>query len=165
MRQRLGLAQAMIGTPQLLLLDEPTSGLDPVSRRDFYVLIDEVASRGAAVVLSSHGLEEIEHRTDRVAILSKGRLVADGTLHDLAERAALKAQIRVTARTGQADALHARIGGTRVNGASVELACDVPNKFDVLRRLAAEDDVRDVDVHLPSLNDVYRYYSDIGDRQ
>lgn len=164
MRQRLGLAQALIGTPPLLLLDEPTSGLDPVSRRDFYALIDEVAAAGAAVVISSHGLEEIEHRIDRVAILSMGRLVADGTLDGLAARAALKARIRVTAWPGEADRLSERIGGTRVNGASVELSCDVPDKFALLRRIALEEAVRDVDVRMPGLNDVYRYYSDKGGR-
>lgn len=165
MRQRLGLAQALIGAPQILLLDEPTSGLDPVSRRDFYRLIDEVAAQGSAVILSSHGLEEIEHRTERVAILSHGRLIAEGALADLATRAALKAQIRVTALPGQADALQARIGGTRLNGTAVELACEVPEKFDLLRRLTAEPTVRDVDVQLPSLNDVYRHYSDLGEHE
>ena len=164
MRQRLGLAQALIGAPGLLLLDEPTSGLDPVSRRDFYALIAEVAARGAAVVLSSHGLEEVENRTDRVAILSSGRLVAEGTLAALAEAAALKAQIRVTARAGQADALQTRFGGTRFNGTALDLACDMNLKFDLVRRIAADDGVADIDVRLPSLNDVYRFYSDNGGR-
>ncbi|MCR8726119.1 ABC transporter ATP-binding protein [Frigidibacter sp. ROC022] len=164
MRQRLGLAQALLGTPSLLLLDEPTSGLDPVSRGEFYALIDTVAARGAAVVLSSHGLEEVESRTDRVAILSRGHLVAEGTLPELADRAALKAQIRVTARPDDADTLHARIGGTRINGASVELSCDVPGKFDLLRRLANEEGVHDIDLQLPGLDDVYRHYSHLEDR-
>jgi len=165
MRQRLGLAQALLGDPALLLLDEPTSGLDPVSRRDFYQLIDEAAARGAAVVLSSHGLDEVESRTDRVAILSQGRLVAEGTLANLAARARLKAQIRVSAAAGQADALQARIGGARMNGASVELTCEVQEKFDVIRSIAAQPDVRDLDVHLPGLADVYRHYSDLGEQK
>ncbi|MFD2857420.1 ABC transporter ATP-binding protein [Seohaeicola zhoushanensis] len=164
MRQRLGLAQALIGAPGLLLLDEPTSGLDPVSRRDFYALIAEVAGRGAAVVLSSHGLEEVENRTDRVAILSAGRLVAQGPLAALAEAAALRAQIRVTARAGQADALQTRFGGTRFNGTALELSCDMKLKFDLVRRIAADEGVADIEVRLPSLNDVYRFYSDNGGR-
>ncbi len=164
MRQRLGLAQALIGAPGLMLLDEPTSGLDPVSRRAFYALIDAVTARGTAVVLSSHGLEEVENRTDRVAILAHGRLVAEGTLARLAEMAALKAQIRVTTLPGQADALHSRIGGTRCNGTAVELSCDVGAKFDLMRRLAADTAVRDLDVRLPSLDDVYHHFSTAGDR-
>lgn len=165
MRQRLGLAQALIGAPQLLLLDEPTSGLDPVSRRDFYTLVDEVAARGAAVVLSSHGLEEVQNRTDRVAILSNGRLVADGALAALAAEAALQAQIRVTARQGEADALQGRIGGRRCNGIAVEVSCPVPDKFELVRRLASDEAVRDIDVRLPTLDDVYRHFSERGRKE
>lgn len=162
MRQRLALAQALLGTPRLLLLDEPTSGLDPVSRREFYALVDEVAGRGASVLLSSHGLDEVQNRTDRIAILSRGRLVAEGGLAELAEQAALCAQIRVTAEHGEADALTGRIGGTRCNGVSVELSCPVPEKFALIRRLASDAAVRDVDVRLPTLEDVYRHFSDLG---
>jgi Cu-processing system ATP-binding protein len=162
MRQRLCFAQALLGETRLMLLDEPTSGLDPISRRDFYALIDEVAARGTAVILSSHGLEEVENRTDRVAILSRGRLVAEGALSALAERAALKAQIRVTAAPGQADALQARYGGERLNGSSLNVNYPLGGKFQILRTLVADADVCDVDLRLPSLNDVYRHYSDLG---
>jgi Cu-processing system ATP-binding protein len=165
MRQRLGLAQALIGAPQLLLLDEPTSGLDPVSRRDFYRIVDEVASRGSAVLLSSHGLEEVEDRTDRVAILSRGKLVADGTLAELAAEAALKVSIRVTASDGSADRLRERIGGARYNGASVVLTCPVDQKFALVRRLASDDMVRDLDVLMPGLDDIYRHYSDLATKE
>jgi Cu-processing system ATP-binding protein len=97
MRQRLGLAQALLGAPRLMLLDEPTSGLDPMSRRDFYALVDEVAAAGTAVLLSSHSLSEIEARTDRVAILRDGHLVADAPLARLQAEAALPVRIRVRA--------------------------------------------------------------------
>ena len=80
MRQRVGLAQALIGQPELLVLDEPTSGLDPVSRREFYAILDELAGQGAAILLSSHALTEVEARTVRILILSRGRPVAQGTL-------------------------------------------------------------------------------------
>ena len=65
MRQRLGLAQALISPASLVLLDEPTSGLDPISRQNFYDLVEKVAARGATVLLSSHALTEVEARTDR----------------------------------------------------------------------------------------------------
>ncbi len=165
MRQRLGLAQAMIGTPRLMLLDEPTSGLDPVARRDFYRIVDEVAARGTAVLLSSHGLEEVEDRTDRVAILSQGRLVADGTLGALAAEAALKVSIRVTAEADAADRLHERIGGARLNGSAVVLNCPVGQKFALMRQLAAEDLVRDLDVVMPGLDDIYRHFSDLATKE
>src|SRR5690606_22873840 len=107
MRQRVGLAQALIGRPRLLVLDEPTSGLDPVSRRDFYALLDGLAAEGAAILLSSHALTEVEARTDRILILSQGRLVAQGTLSDLRRRAALPVGVAVTPAAGTAEALAA----------------------------------------------------------
>lgn len=163
MRQRLGLAQALIGAPRLLLLDEPTSGLDPISRRDFYELIAEAAGCGASVLLSSHGLEEIEHRTDRVAILSRGTLVANGTLEALARRAALPARIRVTAREGQADRLQAEVGGTRFNGCHVDLICPPEETLPTVARLAGLSSlVSDVDLHRPGLADLYRHFSDLA---
>ncbi|MFC2967918.1 ABC transporter ATP-binding protein [Acidimangrovimonas pyrenivorans] len=163
MRQRLGLAQALIGAPRLLLLDEPTSGLDPLSRRDFYAVIAEAAGRGCAVLLSSHGLEEIEHRTDRIAILSRGRLVADGTLEALARRAALPATIRVTAHAGQADRLQAELGGTRFNGCRLDLSCPPDQALPMVARLAGLPElVSDVDLHRPGLSDLYRHYSDLS---
>ena len=78
MQQRLGIAQALIGSPRLLLLDEPTSALDPAGRRAVRKLLEELRSRGIAVLLNSHLLSEIELVCDRVAILSRGRVVAAG---------------------------------------------------------------------------------------
>jgi ABC-2 type transport system ATP-binding protein len=79
MQQRLGIAQALVGSPQVLLLDEPTSALDPSGRRTVRVLLEELRSRGHAVLLNSHLLSEIELVCDRVAIISRGRLVAEGS--------------------------------------------------------------------------------------
>jgi ABC-2 type transport system ATP-binding protein len=84
MQQRLGIAQALVGTPQLLLLDEPTSALDPVGRRTVRVLLEELRSRGVSVLLNSHLLSEVELVCDRVAILLAGRVVSAGTPAELA---------------------------------------------------------------------------------
>jgi ABC-2 type transport system ATP-binding protein len=83
MQQRLGLAQAMIGTPRLLLLDEPTSALDPAGRRLVRELLERLRERGVAVLLNSHLLSEVELVCDRVAIIAKGTLVAAGTPAEL----------------------------------------------------------------------------------
>jgi Cu-processing system ATP-binding protein len=111
MRQRLGLAQALLGQPRLLLLDEPTTGLDPELRAVFYELVRERAAAGAAVILSSHLLTELEERTDRVAILDRGRLVAQGTLAELRIASNLPVTERVVAEPGLA-ALYAHFTGT-----------------------------------------------------
>jgi ABC-2 type transport system ATP-binding protein len=84
MQQRLGVAQALVGSPPLLLLDEPTSALDPVGRRTVRVLLEELRARGISVLLNSHLLSEIELVCDRVAILLRGRLVAEGSPAELA---------------------------------------------------------------------------------
>jgi ABC-2 type transport system ATP-binding protein len=84
MQQRLGIAQALVGSPRLLMLDEPTSALDPVGRRVVRDLLRDLRGRGIAVVLSSHLLSEVELVCDRVAILVGGRIVAQGTPAELA---------------------------------------------------------------------------------
>jgi ABC-2 type transport system ATP-binding protein len=84
MQQRLGIAQALVGSPQLLLLDEPTSALDPVGRRIVRDLLGELRRRGVAVLLNSHLLSEVERVCDRVAIIARGHLVKAGTPEQLA---------------------------------------------------------------------------------
>jgi len=83
MQQRLGIAQALVGTPRLLLLDEPTSALDPVGRRTVRTLLEELRSRGISVLLNSHLLSEVELVCDRVVILLGGKVVAAGTPAEL----------------------------------------------------------------------------------
>jgi ABC-2 type transport system ATP-binding protein len=84
MQQRLGIAQALVGEPKLLLLDEPTSALDPIGRRIVRRLLEELRGRGVSVLLNSHLLSEVELVSDRVYILSHGAVVAAGPPHDLA---------------------------------------------------------------------------------
>jgi Cu-processing system ATP-binding protein len=164
MRQRLGLAQALIGRPRLLLLDEPTSGLDPVSRRDFYGIVAEAAAEGTAVLLSSHSLSEVESKTDRIVILSAGRLVAEGTLADLTRRAGLPITVRVEAEAARVEHLHVHLGGVRENGTRVVLSCAGDEKLPLLARITAVPDlVSDVEIVLPGLDDVYDHYSRKGD--
>ncbi len=84
MRQRLALAQALVNDPELLILDEPTSGLDPAGRHQMTRLIQELKRRGKTILLCSHFLAEVEEVCDRVGIMYRGRLVAEGTLGELA---------------------------------------------------------------------------------
>jgi ABC-2 type transport system ATP-binding protein len=84
MQQRLGIAQALVGSPPLLLLDEPTSALDPAGRRTVREVLEELKRRGIAVLLNSHLLSEIELVCDRVAILRDGRVVTAGAPDELA---------------------------------------------------------------------------------
>jgi ABC-2 type transport system ATP-binding protein len=83
MQQRLGIAQALVGAPPLLLLDEPTSALDPAGRRVVRVLLEELRRRGQSVLLNSHLLSEVELVCDHVVIVDRGRIVAAGTPAEL----------------------------------------------------------------------------------
>jgi Cu-processing system ATP-binding protein len=160
MRQRIGLAQALLGRPGLCVLDEPTSGLDPVSRREFYDIVAGLAQSGTAVLLSSHALGELETGTDRIAIMRRGRLLADGSLADLRRNAGLPIRVKVTTGQADADIVAARLGGARINGCAVTLTCQPDTKISVLRQITALDGlVRDVDVLPASLEDLYRHFS------
>lgn len=161
MRQRVGLAQALIGQPRLLVLDEPTSGLDPVSRRDFYALLDGLAAEGASILLSSHALTEVEARTDHILILSQGRLVAEGTLPALRREAALPVTLHVTPAEGQATKVQETLPDA-TPGTDGILRLNVP-QTDKLARLAAitalGPAIADLDVTPPSLEDIYNHFS------
>jgi ABC-2 type transport system ATP-binding protein len=136
MQQRLGIAQAMVGSPRLLLLDEPTSALDPAGRRTVRRLLEELRSRGVAVLLNSHLLSEVELVCDRVAIIARGAVVAAGTPGELS-----------------------RAGGVEVETANGTRLCPDARRDDapglVRELVAAGEDVYAVRVLHSSLEDAY----------
>jgi ABC-2 type transport system ATP-binding protein len=93
MQQRLGLAQALIGSPRLLLLDEPTSALDPAGRRTVRELLVELRRRGVSVLLNTHLLSEVEHVCDRVLILDHGSVVAAGAPEELTKARGVEVEL------------------------------------------------------------------------
>jgi ABC-2 type transport system ATP-binding protein len=99
MQQRLGIAQALVGSPRLLLLDEPTSALDPVGRRTVRALLEELKRRGVSVLLNSHLLSEVELVCDRVVILLGGRVVTAGTPTELARPRGVEVETNGGTRT------------------------------------------------------------------
>jgi ABC-2 type transport system ATP-binding protein len=96
MRQRLGIAGALLRNPRLLLLDEPTTGLDPGGMRDMRMLIKRLAGQGITVLLSSHLMGEVEELCDRVAIVGSGRVLYEGSLPDLIASTAGAYELRTT---------------------------------------------------------------------
>ncbi|SKA32009.1 Cu-processing system ATP-binding protein [Enhydrobacter aerosaccus] len=164
MRQRLGLAQALIGRPRLLLLDEPTTGLDPALRRTFYDIIDACAQDGATVLLSSHALAELESRSDRIVVMNRGLKVADGTLADLRALARCPTRIRAdfgTDSTLPAESLGNRAGWRAVGVNIYEIACAEPDKMALVRRLMTlPAQPRDIEIVPPTLDDIYAHFLD-----
>jgi ABC-2 type transport system ATP-binding protein len=108
MQQRLGLGVALLGDPKIVLLDEPTSALDPVGRHDVREIIRDLAARGTVVFLNSHLLGEVEQVCDSVAIVDRGRVVAQGTLVELLRTSSVR--IRATGVTREARAALAGFG-------------------------------------------------------
>jgi len=103
MRQRLGLARALLNSPQILLLDEPTLGLDPQGQEDIQNLLRALNRSGVTIFLSSHLLHEVSDLCSRIAIIAKGRLVVQGTLRDLQQKADLKEAYAIKIRGALAD--------------------------------------------------------------
>ena len=90
---------AMVNDPEIILLDEPTSGLDPVSRRDLHGLLRGLRDRNRLIVMTTHYLEEAEKLCDRVIVIDKGRIVADGTPADLGKAQRPEVSVIVLAET------------------------------------------------------------------
>ena len=157
MRQRLGLAAALLRPRDLLVLDEPTNGLDPQGTREVRNLLREVAAEGSTVFVSSHLLSEIEQVCTDVGVMSHGRLVFQGSLPQL--RAAAGARVRVeTSRPEAAAEVLSRLGTgraeLRADGVQAELG-DVPSDRVTAALVQAGIDVRQLVVERPDLEELF----------
>jgi len=142
-QQRVGLAQAIIHQPPLLVLDEPTIGLDPIQIREIRALIREFA-RDHGIILSSHILPEIQQVCDRVQIIHKGRLVMSDTISGLGERMrgrVLTVQLRATVEESALAAIDGVESATRLGDGSYRLVCRADQ--DPAERIVAESVARD----------------------
>ena len=126
MRQRLGIAAALLRDPRLLLLDEPTTGLDPPGMRDMRTLIGRLSERGVTVLLSSHQLAEVEEMCNRVAIIRSGQVVYEGVLAELKRAAGGGYRLRSTdaARAVRVCEAQAGITQVRLDGHEVRFAAE-----------------------------------------
>ena len=159
MRQRLGLAQAVIGAPRLLFLDEPTTGLDPLVRQSFYELVGELRDRGVTAILSSHALSELEARIDQVVIMHRGTVAAAGALDALRTLAGLPVRLKLSVSSGfHSEALYALAGLTsssRSSGDVIELTFEGRRKMEIIRRISGIPQVLDLAISEPSLDEIY----------
>lgn len=165
MRQRLGLAQALLGRPRLLLLDEPTVGLDPIAVRDFFSMLNDLRRQGTTVILSSHVLPGIEQHIDKVAMLREGSLQACGTLDELRRQAGLPMKICASGSWPpgfwQSRLDERGIAHYKVNGAHLEIDTPLDAKLDVMRLLLSQDSVHNLDVQSPSLESLYVHFNSV----
>jgi Cu-processing system ATP-binding protein len=158
MRQRLGLAQALLGRPRVLLLDEPTTGLDPALRQTFYEILGELREDGATVLISSHALNELEDRAEHVLIMNRGVLVAQGTLAEL--RSISQLPIRISLDLAPGGEMPGWMTGAVLASphGHVVLVRDDTKKMELLRDAAGDPRVRNIDITAPTLDDLYAHF-------
>jgi Cu-processing system ATP-binding protein len=160
MRQRLGLAQALLGRPRVLLLDEPTTGLDPALRQTFYEILNELRDDGATVLISSHALNELEDRAEHVLIMNRGVLVAQGTLAELRSISRLPIRVSLDLAPGTNDVPSAWMIGesSATPHGRVMLVQNEARKMDLLRFAASDPRITNIEIAAPTLDDLYAHF-------
>ncbi len=171
MRQRLGLAQALLGEPKLLLLDEPTVGLDPIATQDFYQRLKRLQEQGCTVIICSHVLPGVEKYIDRALIMGRGELLAEGDLHHLRHQANLPLTLQLQGNIELPDALQAYalvdplasagaiIDASRSNRTETNLQIPMQQKMQVLKQVMALPGLQNLELHLPTLEDLYTHFT------
>jgi ABC-2 type transport system ATP-binding protein len=161
-KQKIGLVQAFMHEPDLLILDEPTQGLDPLVQRTFYSMVEEERERGAAILLSSHVMPEVEHVCDRVGIIREGRLVTVADIGELKAKALRRLEFHF-AEPVPAAAFEGLPGVTEVihHGDSVLLSVEGP--VDAAIKEAARHRVVSVETREPSLEEAFLAFFDPQD--
>ncbi|MEZ5114713.1 MAG: ABC transporter ATP-binding protein [Candidatus Nanopelagicales bacterium] len=163
-RRRLDLALGIVGNPEVLFLDEPTTGFDPSARRRAWELIDRLRDLGTTILLTTHYMDEAEHLADRLLVMARGLLVAEGTADELAADAGAETRISFQLPTGLSASDLPSVGaGTTLVGDGVELRSLTPTAdVHALTGWALERGVDLVDLGLarPDLEDVYLRLTD-----
>lgn len=137
MKQRLGLAMALVNNPELLILDEPTNGMDPAGMREIRVLLGSLRNQGVTVFLSSHLLHEVEQVCDRVAVLNKGKVVAQGSVRELlGEKSVVR--VRVASPGDAAAALKSLPGAQDIHSNGAEVSVSGVGSQEVVAHLVSQ---------------------------
>jgi beta-exotoxin I transport system ATP-binding protein len=157
-RQKLGLIQAFMHEPELLILDEPIAGLDPLVQQSFHALLAEVSAEGRTVFLSSHTLSEVERVTHRLAILRQGRLVIVDSLNNLRKIAIQRLEIEFGAPV-DGDEFRSLPGVTEVKADGQTVTVGFQGSADTVIKTAAAHEVLAIRPHEDDLEDIFlRYY-------
>jgi ABC-2 type transport system ATP-binding protein len=163
-RQKLGLIQAFMHDPDLLILDEPIAGLDPLVQQSFHALLAEVSAAGGTIFLSSHTLSEVERVTHRLAILREGRLVVVDSLENLRRVAVQRLEIEFAGPVStEAFAALPGVRGVTTAGSTLTVAFEGP--ADAVVKAAAAHEVRSIRSREDDLEEIFlRYYRAEGAR-
>ena len=153
-RQKVAVIQAFMHQPRILFLDEPTSGLDPLVQIEFEKILDEAKARGAAVLLSSHVMSEVEHLADRVAIINHGKLMVFEDIATLRARTIRKIDLHF-AKTTSPDRFKSLPSVSEVDIHGKRITCTVIGSEHELLKVAVELGVENVKTHEASLEDIF----------
>ena len=159
MRQRLGLAQALLGKPKLLIMDEPTVGLDPIATQALYRMMEQLRNEGTSIIICSHVLPGVESYIDKAVVMARGHLEVAGNLYELREYAGLPVRIRVKGLTGVAFSHPAVQSRSALHDGWEELAVEPAARLQVVEQLL-QCQPEDLEVRPPSLEDLYCYYTE-----
>ena len=159
-RQKVGLVQAIMGSPELLVLDEPTTGLDPLVQHLVHEMLRQAADEGRSVFLSSHSLSEVEQVADRVGMIRGGRLTAVERVSDLRSRSVHLVEVR-TAEPAEPSAFEDLAGVTRCVVRGHDAHLEVAGSLDPLVRELAQHDLADLSIREPDLEATFLdFYKD-----
>ena len=161
-RQKVGLIQAFMHQPELLLLDEPTSGLDPLMQQEFYRMAREATAEGRTVFLSSHVLAEVERIADRVGIIREGRLVLEEEVATLKAKALRQLEIHF-AEPVPKEAFRGLPGVRDVRVENSVVYCTIEGSIDTLIKVAAKFEVTNITSQEPDLEEIFLAYYGEGD--
>ncbi len=156
-RQKLGLVQAFMHEPELMILDEPIAGLDPLVQQSFHALLGEVSTQGRTVFLSSHTLSEVERVTQRLAILREGRLVVVDSLENLRKVAVQRLEIEFAEPVDPGE-FRALRGVTEVHADGATLTVGFEGSADAVVKAAAAHEVLAVRPREEDLEDIFLHY-------
>ncbi len=156
-RQKVGLVQAFMHRPELLVLDEPTAGLDPLMRNEFHALVREVTAEGRTVFVSSHVLAEVERDADRVGIIRQGRLVVVETIEALKGKALRTIEVHF-ARPIPRDAFRGLPGIRETEYEDTTARFEVSGPVDALIKTLARYEVVSLRSHEPDLEEIFLTY-------
>ncbi len=160
-KQKLGLLQAFMHKPELLILDEPTNGLDPLMQHEFYDLLSEMKKEGRTIFLSSHILPEVEKVCDRVGIIRQGKLITVETIESLKSHSIRQLEIHFAAPVPK-DKFTNIMGVRDIVVQDNLLTCTVVGSLDALVKAAARFEVANIISREPSLEDIFMTYYNGG---
>lgn len=163
-KQKIGLIQALMHQPELLVLDEPTSGLDPLVQHEFYNIIAEASASGQTVFLSSHNLPEVERVCHRAGIIREGRLIAIEEIANLKERALRRLEIHIEGAVDK-NTFRAVPGIRNLQWENSIMRCEIMGSLDPLIKVLAQYNVTNLISHEPHLEEIFMAFYGEGSEE